>query len=211
MTADDQATFQGVKEAYEVLANPKRRQLYDGLGADGLKWVEDPSSVDQQKMQEKFMHAPNSTRCNVLLGVLVLIGFLLTWPILVAYNIDQHMRDVDDPNPFAWTAVWTPLWIIEGFMFLQILVYVAEGHREEDEGRGRSRRGGRLAQRRRREPAADDVESGVRSGTMAARPPRPTAAPGRDRRGRTGRRRGGGGPRRRRSGRAGSYSSSGSC
>ena len=45
MTADDQATFQGVKEAYEVLANPKRRQLYDGLGADGLKWVQDPSSV----------------------------------------------------------------------------------------------------------------------------------------------------------------------
>ena len=162
MTADDQATFQGVKEAYEVLANPKRRQLYDGLGADGLKWVEDPSSVDQQKMQEKFMHAPNSTRCNVLLGVLVLIGFLLTWPILVAYNIDQHMRDVDDPNPFAWTAVWTPLWIIEGFMFLQILLYVAEGHREkttkaaaEAAAAAASPSDGGAS------PAADDVESGV--------------------------------------------------
>lgn len=34
-----------LKEAYDVLSDPKRRRLYDDLGASGLKLVETPSNL----------------------------------------------------------------------------------------------------------------------------------------------------------------------
>ena len=34
-----------LKEAYDVLSDPKRRRLYDDLGASGLKLVETPSHL----------------------------------------------------------------------------------------------------------------------------------------------------------------------
>ena len=46
----------------------------------------------------------------VVVGILLLLGFLLLWPILLSLNIDQGGALA------SWTAVWTPLWIMELFV-----------------------------------------------------------------------------------------------
>lgn len=43
-----------LKEAYDVLSDPKRRRLYDDLGASGLKLVETPSQVNPAELIKNF-------------------------------------------------------------------------------------------------------------------------------------------------------------
>lgn len=47
-----------LKEAYDVLSDPKRRRLYDELGASGLKLVETPSQVNPVELIKNFQ-VPN--------------------------------------------------------------------------------------------------------------------------------------------------------
>ena len=46
VTAEHKQEFLKVKEAYNVLSDPKRRKIYDELGSSGLKLMENPSEVD---------------------------------------------------------------------------------------------------------------------------------------------------------------------
>jgi DnaJ-class molecular chaperone len=51
-TDADRARFQHMKEAYDVLADPRRRELYDQLGETGLRMMEDPASLSPEKVQK---------------------------------------------------------------------------------------------------------------------------------------------------------------
>jgi hypothetical protein len=46
VTPEQKQRFLRVKEAYDVLSDPRRRRLYDQLGASGLKIIEHPTEVD---------------------------------------------------------------------------------------------------------------------------------------------------------------------
>lgn len=48
VTNEDQAEFAAITEAHAILSNPDRRRVYDSLGLNGLKWSENPSSIDPQ-------------------------------------------------------------------------------------------------------------------------------------------------------------------
>jgi curved DNA-binding protein CbpA len=50
-----------MKEAYDVLADPRRRELYDQLGETGLRMMEDPASLSPEKVQQLL-----SQCCTVL-------------------------------------------------------------------------------------------------------------------------------------------------
>lgn len=54
MTAEHKQKFLKVKEAYDVLSDPKRRKLYDELGVTGLKLVENPTEVDHTMLLKNF-------------------------------------------------------------------------------------------------------------------------------------------------------------
>jgi len=49
VTDEDKAQLLRVKEAYNVLVDPKKRRLYDQLGEQGLKMIEDPSRLMSQE------------------------------------------------------------------------------------------------------------------------------------------------------------------
>ena len=46
LTQEDQETFARAKDVYNVLSNPSRKAVYDRYGANGVRWTEDPSSID---------------------------------------------------------------------------------------------------------------------------------------------------------------------
>ena len=47
-SAQDVEAFSRMKEAHDVLADPLRRRVYDTLGENGVKWSEDPSTINPQ-------------------------------------------------------------------------------------------------------------------------------------------------------------------
>lgn len=46
VTIEQKQQFLKIKEACDVLSDPKRRKLYDELGSSGLKMMENPKEVD---------------------------------------------------------------------------------------------------------------------------------------------------------------------
>ena len=54
MTAEHKQKFLKIKEAYDVLSDPKRRKLYDQLGASGLKLMENPTEVDPMLILKNY-------------------------------------------------------------------------------------------------------------------------------------------------------------
>ena len=54
VTAEDRDRFTRMRSAYEVLADPRRRETYDAIGERGMKMVEEPLSVDPQELAHNF-------------------------------------------------------------------------------------------------------------------------------------------------------------
>lgn len=54
VTAEHKQKFLKIKEAYDVLSDPKRRRLYDELGASGLKLMENPKEVDPMTILRNY-------------------------------------------------------------------------------------------------------------------------------------------------------------
>ena len=43
-----------IKEAYDILSDPKRKKLYDQVGMTGLKLVESPQDVNPTELLKNF-------------------------------------------------------------------------------------------------------------------------------------------------------------
>jgi DnaJ-class molecular chaperone len=54
ITAEHKQKFLKIKEAYDVLSDPKRRKLYDQLGVSGLKLMENPKEVDPMQILQNY-------------------------------------------------------------------------------------------------------------------------------------------------------------
>ena len=54
VTAESRQAFVKVKEAYDVLSDPKRRRMYDSIGATGLKLLESPQEVNPAELLKNY-------------------------------------------------------------------------------------------------------------------------------------------------------------
>jgi hypothetical protein len=111
VTEEDQAKFTRMKEAYEVLSDPHKRETYDAIGERGMKWLEEPFSVDPQELAHNFATSSAMDRSKVF-GIFVAIAvtvFLL--PILVCLQVD-HVFGAHA----SWFAVLFPLWMWDAFI-----------------------------------------------------------------------------------------------
>jgi hypothetical protein len=134
VTAELQAEFTRMKEAYEVLSDPRKREAYDAIGERGMKWMEEPFSMDPQELARKydfiisrqFFNLPflfNSWRLDnfakssildrskifgILVGVAVAVLIL---PICICLNLDGTFGD-----NASWFATLIPLWFWDAFI-----------------------------------------------------------------------------------------------
>mmetsp|Transcript_12906 Transcript_12906/g.18015 ORF Transcript_12906/g.18015 Transcript_12906/m.18015 type:complete len:594 (+) Transcript_12906:155-1936(+) len=111
VTEEDQERFTRMKEAYEILSDPHKRETYDAIGERGMKWLDEPFSVDPQELAHNFAKSSALDRSKIF-GIFVAIAvavFLL--PILICMHVDG----IFGPNA-SWFAVLTPLWIWDAFI-----------------------------------------------------------------------------------------------
>jgi hypothetical protein len=122
-----------MKEAYEVLNDPHKRQTYDALGSKAMKWVDEPFSADPQELAHNFAKSSVLDRSKIFAIFVVLAIAILILPLLICLRVDGHLGDA------YWLATLTPLWIWDGLLIFYHCRVIAMGpiprpeHIPEDE------------------------------------------------------------------------------
>jgi len=116
VTAEHKQKFLKIKEAYDVLSDPKRRKLYDQLGASGLKLMENPTEVDPMVILRNYQKNHKDRTVIVLLIALVFAAILIL-PILFSLKSDGTLG-----NDAKWVAIWTPMWVVDLFQLVAATV-----------------------------------------------------------------------------------------
>jgi hypothetical protein len=111
VTPEHKKQFLKVKEAYDVLSDPKRKKLYDQLGSSGMKLMEDPTNLDPMVVLRNYQHNKKD-RCILMLFIALIFAFLLITPILFSLKSDG------DINGAPWLAIWTPMWIWDAVILI---------------------------------------------------------------------------------------------
>ena len=111
-TAEHREQFVKIKEAYEVLVDPKRRKLYDEIGASGLKLLESPQEVNPADLLKNFQKN-KSDRFTIALLFLFIIFSLLVLPVLFSLKCDGLN--------IPWTALWSPMWAVDILLLISIV------------------------------------------------------------------------------------------
>jgi hypothetical protein len=106
VTPEDQARFTRMKEAYETLSDSHKRETYDAIGERGMKWLDEPFSVDPQELARNFATSSVIDRSKIFaIFVAIAVGVLLL-PVLVCLHVDGAFG----PDA-SWVATLIPLWI----------------------------------------------------------------------------------------------------
>lgn len=111
VTPADRDRFTRMRHAYEVLSDPRRRETYDAIGERGMKWVEEPLSVDPQELAHNFATSSIYDRSKIFLIFLIIYVAVFLLPILVCLMADGNLG----PNA-KWVSVLSPLWVWDVFI-----------------------------------------------------------------------------------------------
>lgn len=111
ITKEDQAKYEQIKEAYKCLSDPHRRVIYDAIGKWGMRWIDEPLSMDPQQLARNFAKASILDRSKVF-GIFVAIAIaIFALPVVVCLRIDGAFG-----NDTLWMKTLFPLWLVNAFL-----------------------------------------------------------------------------------------------
>lgn len=105
VTEADQARFQRMKEAYETLSDPHKKETYDAIGERGMNWLEEPFSLDPQEMARNFANSSTLDRSKIFAIFVCIAAAVFILPIFICLQVDGQLGNA------LWVAVLAPLWI----------------------------------------------------------------------------------------------------
>ena len=111
VTEADQAKFTRMKEAYEVLADPHKRETYNAVGERGMKWIDEPFSIDPQELAHNFATSSTLDRAKIFSIFVFMAVAVLLLPMLVCLHVDGAFGE-----NASWFATLTPLWLWDVFI-----------------------------------------------------------------------------------------------
>lgn len=85
VTPEHNLQFQGLKEAYDVLSDPKKRKLYDAIGAKGVKLLENPQEINPMDFIKNFQ-SNRADRFKIALTLAIICSMVLILPILFLFE-----------------------------------------------------------------------------------------------------------------------------
>jgi len=86
-------------------------KVYDRYGANGVKWLEDPASINPQIILKNFSKSSMNDRCRVILMFCVIFLLILLFPIFLCLKLDGW-------NSISWIIVFFPLLVFESFLLI---------------------------------------------------------------------------------------------
>lgn len=111
VTPEHQMKFTRMKEAYETLSDPHQRETYDAVGAKGLKWIEEPLSVDPQELAHNFATSSVLDRSKIFFIFVFIAVAVLVLPLLICWKVDGFIGG-------RWMLILLPLWIWDAVILL---------------------------------------------------------------------------------------------
>lgn len=119
VTPEHNLQFQGLKEAYDVLSDPKKRKMYDAIGANGIKLMENPQDVNGTDFIKNFQNN-RADRFKIAIFLAVICSIIVAMPVLFCLKADG---DIDDA---PWLAIWTPIWCIDAILVISAILFLIE-------------------------------------------------------------------------------------
>jgi DnaJ domain/Transmembrane Fragile-X-F protein len=111
VTAESQTRFTKMKEAYEVLSDPHKRDTYDVLGARGVKWLEEPFAIDPAQLAHNFAQSSTLDRSKIFAIFVAIAMAVFVLPVLICLHVDGRLG-----THASWMATLTPLWLWNAFL-----------------------------------------------------------------------------------------------
>jgi hypothetical protein len=130
VTEEHNVKFAKLKEAYDVLVDPRKRRLYDQLGSTGLMLIESPDKIDPKVLIKNFQKN-RADRFKIALIVVLIFAAILALPILFSLKCDGRIDNA------PWLAIWTPMWVIDAALLLSAILFLCEKEEEPEEGEER--------------------------------------------------------------------------
>jgi len=113
------ADFVEVKEAYETLSDPRRRNAYDVLGQEGAKLINQSEggglldTFEHHTLMHNLNRASLYSKIKLTLLILLLSLIIVAGPTLIFLRIDGKygMQDM------RWMLVFIPIWVLHALFF----------------------------------------------------------------------------------------------
>ena len=128
VSAHHSQEFQKMKDAYDVLSDPRKRKLYDELGLSGMKLIESPSEVDPKLLLRNFQKN-RTERMKIIILIVFIMSSILLGPILFCLKCDGII-------PSRWLAIWSPMWAFDFILIAasSLPFLASDDDHDDDEG-----------------------------------------------------------------------------
>ncbi|KAG0285904.1 hypothetical protein BGZ96_009929 [Linnemannia gamsii] len=123
---DHETRFRDIAAAYEVLSDPKKRQVYDKYGMMGVQMA--GTEIGAQLVEIE----------SLLCTLFIALSFVIT--LIIIFFAFLSLR-VDGTVSWSYAIVFIPLWIMDAFLFLGALTRLIksladnleDGHHDDDD------------------------------------------------------------------------------
>jgi hypothetical protein len=111
-----------MKEAYEVLSDAHKRETYNAIGERGMKWMDEPFSMDPQELAHNFATSSVLDRSKIFAIFVAIAVAVLMLPFLVCLHVDGAFGE-----DASWFATLIPLWFWDAFILFYHARVIAMG------------------------------------------------------------------------------------
>ncbi|OQR99852.1 hypothetical protein ACHHYP_04230 [Achlya hypogyna] len=125
-TPEAQDEFTTMKAAYDVLSDPKQREIYDTMGEDGLRVMNEFGEMSFDEVVAAALGAVIAlgpcAKAMIIVGVVVALGLVLMVPSTSMYrDASETYFDVvvfwcvraDADVDWTWVNAFIPMWILD--------------------------------------------------------------------------------------------------